>query len=1020
MLRKSFSSAFLAAVLTLGCCTHYGFAQSTAALQGIITDASGAVVPGAMIVVHNQGTGEERTVESDSAGVYVVPSLPLGMYRVTVTANGMQTVVANNVLLEVGQTTAQNFSLRVASTNEAVEVQGAAPVITSETVTLGEVMDQQTVQEIPLNGRHFLDMGFLIPGSVTPPQNAGLAVPLRGQGFFGFNTAGGRDDAINFMVNGINLNDFGGGNQITFQPTIGTIDEFKVLNSTFDAEYGMKSGAIVNMATRSGTNQWHGEVYEYLRNNDMDARNFGNPIGQTMAEFHRNQFGGNGGGPIKKDKTFFYLSYEGLRHLQGQPLTATVLSPAQRAQAEETGDAVVQKLLSLIPLANSPGNVFLSIAPAPVIANQGTADFSHDFSDANRMSVYYAYQSDQRDEPPTTVGNDLPGYGDVRTGHRQLFTINDTEVISPTWVNEFRLGYNRLHILFAPQTTLTASEFGIDSGVNAMPQINIAGGTLEFGGNSGEPNFRGDYTAVAGDTLSWVHGKHTVKFGAEFRRNDGGSFSYTPGLFSFPSITAFINDQANSFSANPSNGASRIYVDMLGAFVQDSYKVTPSFMLELGLRYDWYGTPTEAENRFVVFEPTTDSLVQVGANGGPGLVYNQNNKNFAPRVGFSWDVFKNGKTVVRSAYGIYTDGPNTGQVTGLALNSPFGEPVTFSPTASIPYVSFTDAFAAAGGIVSPTSIIHNYKNDYMQDWNFNVQQQLASSFAVQVNYVGMKGTDLNIERNYNQFIDGARPYPALSLSSPIDPGRPLGNITVNESDGNSIYNALWVTATKRFSKGVQFSTTYTFSRSIDDVSRTTEGVKLQNSYDIEGDRGLSDFDARHRFTMNGIYELPFHGSRWKDGWQFAPILTLQTGNPISFVTTNNAFTGTATLRPSVTGPVQTGYIPASNGNATYVGYIDNTSVFYNQGNAFGNLGRNVIIGPGFSNLDIALIKQTKVRENMRLEIRADAFDAFNHPNFGQPGVSFGTGTFGLLTNTRFPTGDSGSSRQMQLAMKLVF
>ncbi|MBV8732829.1 MAG: TonB-dependent receptor, partial [Acidobacteriia bacterium] len=617
-------SGFLLALITFFGLADNARAQSTASLQGTITDASGAVLSGAKIVVRNQQTGEERTVTSDSAGVYVVPSLAVGMYRVTVSASGMQTVVANNVLLEVGQATAQNFSLGVASASQAVEVQGAAPVVSSETVTLGEVMDQQTVQEIPLNGRHFLDMGFLIPGSVTPPQNANLAAPLRGQGFFGFNTAGAREDTVNFMVNGINVNDFGGGNQITFQPTIGTIDEFKVDNSTFTAEYGFKSGAIVNMATRSGTNQFHGEIYEYVRNHDFDARNFGNPIGLPQAAFHRNQFGGNVGGPIKRDKTFFYLSYEGLRHLQGVPLSATVLSPAQRAQALATGDPVIQQLLSLIPLPNSPGNVYVSTAPAPVVANQGTANFSHDFSDSNRVSIYYAIQMDQRDEPPSTVNNNLPGYGDIRTGHRQLLTINDTDVISATWVNEFRLGYNRLHIPFDPQTTLTATQFGINSGVSPMPQINIAGGTLEFGGNNGEPQGRGDYTAVASDTVSWIHGKHSIKFGGEFRRNDNNNWSYTPGVFTFPSVTAFINDQANAFTANPSNRASRIFVDQLGAFVQDSYKIKPYLLLELGLRYDWNGTPVEAENRFVVFDPTTVSLEEVGKNGGPGLAYNQN------------------------------------------------------------------------------------------------------------------------------------------------------------------------------------------------------------------------------------------------------------------------------------------------------------------------------------------------------------------------------------------------------------
>lgn len=386
----------------------------------------------------------------------------------------------------------------------------------------------------------------------------------------------------------------------------------------------------------------------------------------------------------------------------------------------------------------------------------------------------------------------------------------------------------------------------------------------------------------------------------------------------------------------------------------------------------------------------------------------------------AWDIFGDGKTVLRSGYAIETELPNTGPVIPLAQNPPFAFPVSFSPTPALPYVSLTNAFAAAGGIVSPTSVTHNYKDDYAQSYNFNLQHQLASNLSMMIGYFGMKGTNLNIERNYNQPVNGVRPYRTLSSTSPIDPGRPLGNITVMESDGNSIYSALWVTATKRMSKGLQLTGSYTFSRSIDDVSRTAQGLVIQDSYNIRGDRGLSDFDARHRFSMNGIYQLPLHGNRLLEGWQLAPIVTLQSGNPINFKTNNTSFTGAATLRPNITGSVQTGFSPAINGNATYVTYIQNPTVFQNPGNAFGNLGRNVIIGPGFADLDIALIKSTKVRENMALEIRADAFDALNHPNFGQPGVTVGTGTFGLLTNTRFPTGDSGSSRQMQLAMKLTF
>ncbi|HEX4593314.1 MAG TPA: carboxypeptidase regulatory-like domain-containing protein [Bryobacteraceae bacterium] len=1013
MLRNSAGRFILLGAVLMGLASpHSSWAQSTATLEGTITDATGAVVPGAKIVVHNVATGEDRNAESDSAGVYLVPSLPVGTYRVNVTASGMQSVVANNIPLEVGRTLQQNFSLRVASSSEVIEVTGVASVVTSETVTVGSVIDQKTVQEIPLNGRHFLDMGFLVPGSVTPPQNAGLAAPLRGQGFFGFNTAGGRDDTINFMMNGINLND-PNNNQITFQPTIATIQEFKVDNSTFSPEYGRNSGAIVNIATRSGTNEWHGEAYEYLRNNDLDARNYTNPSGITMAPFKRNQFGGDGGGAIRKDHTFFYLSYEGLRHRQNVPISTTVLTDAQRALAAATGDATVKKLLPLIPAANSAGGVFVTSAIAPVNIDQGTANVSHSFTDSHRLNVYYALQFDLRNEPPTTQGNNIPGFGDTRVAHRQIMTVNDTKVFSSTLVNEARLGYNRIHITFTQLTQLKAGDFGINNGTDLMPQIQVTG-ALAFGGINGFPSGRGDYTAVASDTLNWVHGKHSVKFGGEYRRINNNNFSYGPGLFTFPSITAFINDQATGFSGNPSNGSSRIYENALGFFIQDSYRLRPTFMLEIGMRYDWNSTPSEGGNRFVVFDPVADSLRQTSQP------YNQSARNFEPRLGFSWDIFGHGKTVVRAAYALQTDQPKTSLVTALATNPPFAYPVSFAPTTSTPFVTFGNAFPLAGGAVSPNSIVQNYKNAYVQSYNFNIQQLLASNLSFMAGYFGNKGTDMNIARNYNQFSNGVRPYASLSPNSPIFPGKPLSNIQVFESDGNSNYNALWLTGLMRISHGLQFNTSYTWSKSLDYNSRNVQNVAVQDSYNLRGDYGLSDYDARHRWVYSGIYDVPLHGNRLKDGWELSAIITLQTGNPITFVTTNRALTGTATVRPSVSGPVQVGFSPATNGNATFVSYVQNPSVFFSNPNGFGNLGRNVIIGPGFSNVDFALIKNTYITERLRWQIRADAFDLLNHANYGQPGTSFGTASFGLITNTRFPPGDSGSSRQLQLAMKLVF
>src|ERR1700733_1816305 len=352
------SRAFLNSFAVIGCLALAGlfgtsaWAQSTASVQGTVTDASGAVLPNASITVRNQSTGEERSTVTDSAGEYLVPSLPVGDYRIEVKAQGMQTTVVNQLALSVSTTVRQDFSLNVAATSTTVETTAVAPVVQSTTIEMGGVVNERTVQEIPLNGRHFVDLAELLPGTVTGPASGFLTAPLRGQGSFAFNTAGAREDQVNYMINGINLSD-PNQNQITFQPTINTVDEFKIDNSTYSPEFGRNSGAIVNIATKSGGNVWHGEGYEFLRNNWFDARNFGNPIGTPQARFKRNQFGGDGGGRIIKDKTFLYLSYEGLRQRQAVTLPSpTVLTTAQRAQAATTSDPIIQKLLPLIPLAN--------------------------------------------------------------------------------------------------------------------------------------------------------------------------------------------------------------------------------------------------------------------------------------------------------------------------------------------------------------------------------------------------------------------------------------------------------------------------------------------------------------------------------------------------------------------------------------------------------------------------------------------------------------------------------------------
>jgi hypothetical protein len=1040
------SCGALAALVVLALWAPALQAQSTATFQGTVLDPQGAAVGGAKVTVRNLATGLERTAETDSSGNFSIPALPAGNYKVEIRRDGFRTLSIASYTLAVGTTAAQNFTLNVGEVAQTVEVTSAAPVVEASTITVGQVINQKTVQEIPLNGRHFVDLGLLIPGSVTPPQNGFLTAPLRGQGSFAFNTAGNREDTVNFMINGINLNDQVQ-NQITFQPSINTVSEFKVDNSTYSAEYGRSSGAIVNIATRSGTNEFHGEAFEFLRNNAMDARNFFNPSPVLQSPFKRNQFGGALGGPIWKDRTFFFFSYEGLRQRQGLTINSGVLgdstfpAPAtssrpggdERTFAQTNGDSAVQALLPLIPKPNgidANGNpVFRGSATAPVDIDQWTGDVSHNIGSDDRLHGYYAFQRDKRQEP-VLQGNTIPGFGDTRQSHRQIFTLNETHIFNPTLVNEARFGFNRIHITFTPNAQLNPTDFNINNGITTaigLPQINIQGVALNFGGPAGFPQGRGDTTVVFSDTLNWVKGRHSLKFGGEVRRFYNNNFNLDTGAFVFSSVNNFINDTATSFAINLANGASRILQPAWGIFAMDSYKVRSNLTLELGLRYDWNSTPSEALDRFVVFNPATSELVQVGS--GIDQIYGTNNQNVAPRVGFAWDPFKSGKTSVRGAYAIQVDQPVTNAVTGLTVNPPFGNPLAVTSGT----IKFSNAVTIAGpGGLAPATINSDFRNAYVQSWNFNVQRELTSSLGLTVGYFGSKGTHLRIARNLNQRINGgARPFPAVSSSSAIKPGVTLNNITMVDSAGNSSYNALWISANQRLSHGLQFNASYTYSHSIDYNSLSSQGIVVQDSTNVRNDRGSSDFDARHRFVINWLYALPFKGNRWKEGWQLSAITQWQSGNPINLITTNTTFTGVASLRPDLVGDLQVLDDPAHwfsnvvcdpfagpcSSSAVLAIPRDSSGAFH-----FGNLGRNVITGPTFSNTDFSMLKNTRITERVTVQFRAEMFDIFNHPNFGQPGriVSVGSSSLGVINSTRFPTGDFGSARQVQFALKLLF
>ena len=1004
VLRARHALALVSAIVLLLISTQTQ-AQSTAALEGQVTDAQGAIMRGAEITATSFDTGAVRKAFTDDSGWFEMAALRAGAYRVEVKHPGFQTEVLDSLSLEVGKRIRQNFQLRVGDVSETVTISANHELIELSSSSISQVVDQRMVQQLPLNGRYFLDLGLLTPGSVTSPQGAFSSAPVRGLGSFAFTTAGNREETINYVINGITLNNLTF-SSITFQPSIGTVQEFNVDNSTLSAEHGQSSGAIVAIATRSGANQFHGEAFEFFRNDALDARNFFTLTSSKPPPFKRNQFGGQIGGPIIKDKLFFFFSYEGLRQRQQIDLNSLVLSDAQRAAVL---DPVIKKLLPLIPQANffdSSGTPrFVGAAKAIVDADQWSIDLSYHLGANDQLHGYYnGYRTFNTE--PSRNGNTVPGFGNFQDIYRQVFTLNETHVFGLRLVNELRAGFNRLSAVTKPNAQMNPADFGINNGITqtiGLPQVSVAGG-LNFGGPSGNPSGRGDTTIVVSDAVSYLLGQHSIKFGGEFRQFLNNNFRQPTGSFNFPTVASFIAGNANSFSVTLGSQSSSISEPAIGFFGQDNFKFRPNLTFEIGLRYEWNVTPTERYDRFIIFDPTTASLVRVGAN--IDRIYHQNNKNFQPRLGFAWDPFKDGKTSVRASYAVQTDQPMTSIVLATATNPPLAVPLAF--TGAIRFDNAIQLATAAG--LAPQSIDNHFDNAYLQSWNFNVQRELSRNLALMGGYIGSKGSHLIVRRNINQPINGVRPFPKLSPSSPILPGAFLGNVTQVESSSNSSYNALWLSAIERLEHGLQFNASYTRSKSLDYNSFSTGGIVGQNAYNLRGDRGLSDFDARNRFVISALYDLPFQANEFISGWQFALIVQSQSGNPVNVVTSNSTVNGVAnTLRPDVNGPV------------AIIGSVDSwfdTSAF-TAVTRLGNLGRNAIVGPTFNNTDFSIIKNTKFGEKLRAQFRVEFFDLFNHANFGQPGSVVGTPLFGQLTSTRFPTGESGSSRQIQFALKLV-
>ncbi len=977
-------------------------AQS-ASLTGFVKDPQDALVPRVNVTLTNSETGVALTTATAEGGTFEFSAVRPGIYNVRAEAAGFQTFVQNRIVLPVDGRTRLDIALKLGATADVVTVEANVSAVQTESSNVGEVIETKKIVEIPLNGRFFLDLALLTPGTVVPSTNnrTFLAVPS-GIGSSGINAAGSREDSTNYLFDGINLSD-GIQNQITFQPNIDMIQEFKVQTNSFSAEYGRNAGIIVNGVSKSGSNEIHGSAYEFVRNDKFDAKNLFDRPGQPIPPFKRNIFGYSVGGPIKRGKTFFFHSYEGRQGRESVTLRQAVPSAAQRAAVT---NPVVKKLLDIVPQATG-GGFFDGAVPKRRVLNQFSGKIDHSFSEKNILSGTFISNRDERTEP-NLQGNNLAGFGDTRPAKRALLALNYTRVLTPRMTNELRAGLNRVRIDFLPEFTRAPGEFGIENGTGVFPQFVVSGG-LAFGGITGFPQGRGDTSFQYTDTLAWNRGAHSMKAGVEIRRFRNNNFNNgIGGIVNFASLTDFLNGTPSTVTQQRTAANPAMRVTAYNFFAQDDYKVNPRLTLNLGVRYEYNGLPNEKYNRLSVFDFNSRTLRAMGTDG-VNQVYEKEYNNFGPRFGFSFDPTGKAKTVVRGGVGLYYDQPVVNTVTGLGSNPPFASSVTFANSAARP-IDLAAPFNQPGGgpaILNANSIAPNFVSGYVEQYNLNVQHERFGT-VFQAGYIGSSGRHLRLVRDFNQGIGGVRPITTF------------GQINIQESSSRSNYNALWISANRRFSKGLTFTTSYTFSKSIDLNSVGSSNPQVQDANNLRAERALSDFDARQRFVLSAVYLLPFHSGgmmkRIVEGWNIAPIVNLQSGNPFSPIAPRlNSGSLLAFDRPDV---VAGQTLRLDNPG---VGRWFNTAAFVeNQRLRFGNAGRNIIRAPGFQDVDFALSKNTAIKERFSAQFRAEIFNLFNHPNLGQPVNSIASAQFGQILATRTVRGDLGSSRQLQLGLKLLF
>ncbi|HXW56471.1 MAG TPA: carboxypeptidase regulatory-like domain-containing protein [Candidatus Cybelea sp.] len=1096
--------------------------QITGNIRGTVSDSSGGVVVGASVSAVQLETGLTRTATTGRDGSFAFLELPVGQYRLSVDAPHFESYVQQGISLDVNDTAVVPIRLAVASTTQTVHVEADARLIQPDVTSMGDVVGERDLLDLPLDGRNFYQLGLLQPGVVplTPGLLEAGGVLRQNQGYA---VDGQRPESNNFLIDGAdNVNAVDSG--FVLKPPIDAIAEFRILTHNADAEFGHNLGSTTNIITRGGTNAFHGAVWEFLRNDAMDASDY---FAQAVQPLKQNQFGATTGGPIVKNKTFFFGYYEGFRNRQGETVPATVPTaperqgdfsatctagftggicnnPAQQLYSFLTGqpepvpnntltsiNPIAQNILPFFPLPNqgaSNPNGFVATQSLSLDNNEFGLRLDHYLDSADELSFRYMYSSGPTVDPLSSVGANVPGFPVGLYDRAQNFVAQETRTFSSSLVGVARFSFLRNqflldeHIDHEPPSALGFEYEPTLAAAAGPPFIQVAGYASVGDPITGPRNTYQNSFDVSG-SLSWVRAKHELKFGGGFERDQiNAVFGIASNGFFVFSTFPYSDAFASFLSGNPvfflqggGNPDRHLRGAALNFYAQDTYKINARLTANLGLRYELPSPDTETNNLQNLWVPGVQSKVMPSAP--PGLLYPGDpgvpaglipteKTAFGPRVGLAYDPTGSGKWLISSAYGIYYEPYYTGE------GGPLQDPVSAPPYLQTPQVNFpvnlANPFNGAnpfGPVFSePMTLLvisNKLRLPYTQDWNLSVQRSFGANWLLEVAYVGTVGVKLPrfIEGDPAVYIPGvdANGNP-LSTESNVNQRRLYSGCTLTQpntclygsvgeiaSVANSNYNALESSLRKRFGHGLSFLASYTYSKTIDDVSSFNitgsasqplagENDLAQDPFDLAAERGRSMFDARHRFVLSYEWNLPFwrQPSSWYEhvlgNWQLNGIFTASTGTPFTVFDSNDValegsapeITGFSSERPNlVSDPFQPGPV-AANPNCVAPTQTRVAAHWFNpcafveaSTGTFGDEGRNAVEGPGYSDWDFSAVKNISLTERDRLQFRAEFFNFLNHTNLRLPETDIQSPTIGVIQQDVSP-------RVVQVALKLLF